>query len=132
MRRALVFVGPPPLSYALIDLSAHFPFVGVFNPAGYPFGVGFTFGPWTGKRYVYSHADDPAFADDDLELNGTRIFADNIAGSINGGATTLLIILPAGATLNVNVWDAGGSAGAFGSLRLYTRRLNPSDTPVIP
>lgn len=110
-------------SYDTINLAADFPGGGFLDPPGWPYGAGVTYGPYSGNRWIYSHADDPASADDDLAINGVKLFPDDIANTINGGATTFLHFLPAGSTMAVNVWNAGGGYGAGGSLRLYNRPL---------
>ncbi|MEI6493828.1 MAG: hypothetical protein WCO94_14870 [Verrucomicrobiota bacterium] len=85
-----------------------------------------TFGPYTVDRYVYSHAADPAGADDDLYLNGEAINFTNRSHVLFGGATTLIMTLPAGTPLVVNVRNSdywGGYCWAAGSLRLYNRPI---------
>jgi hypothetical protein len=112
----------PPLSYISVPLAPLFPPGGFVDPAGFPYPAQ-TIGPYPEKRWVYSHADNPAVADDDFYFNGEPYEANNFAGPINGGATTLILVLPAGGTFTVRIWNAGGSYGASGELRLYTRPL---------
>jgi len=87
--------------------------------------AGVTIGPFSGNRWVYSHADDPAAADDELAINGVILFQNDAADPINGGLTTLLHFLPAGQTFRVNVWNGIhlGYCWASGQLRLYSRPI---------
>jgi hypothetical protein len=116
------FVTAP--SYIDIQLATYFPFNG-FAPAGWAYGAaGFDFGPYSEDRWVYSHADDPAQADDDLAINGVLINSDSVAGYVAGTSTTLLHVLPAGEILNLNVWQAAGfNTYGLGALRLYDRPI---------
>jgi hypothetical protein len=111
-------------SYINIDLATYFPFNG-WAPVGWPYGAaGFDFGPYTEDRWVYSHADDPAFVDDDLAINGVLINPNSLAGYIYGPDTTLLHVIPAGEVLNLNVWhNVGAVSEGAGSLRLYDRPI---------
>ena len=82
-----------------------------------------TYGPYADLRFVYSHASDPACADDDLVINGVVLYPDDFANPINGGATTLFLVLRAGDIFSVNIRNAGGPCSGSGSLRLYNRPI---------
>lgn len=110
-------------SYIAIPLAPDFPSGGYLDPAGWPYGAGVTYGPFSGNRWIYSHASNPAGADDDLAIDGVILYGDSSANYVNGGATTFLHYLPAGQTMVVNVWNAGGQYWAIGELRAYNRPL---------
>lgn len=124
----------PSSSFTAINLATHFPGGGFINPPGYPYGDGVLFPSVAFDRWVYSHSDDPASPDNNIEINSVRFYYEpryfdagagwfNLAGPIAGGETTFLAFLPANQSLRLNVWDAGGSYGASGSVRLYNRPL---------
>lgn len=112
----------PDPSYTEINLQAHF-------PARYDVGKYYgaqEFGPYSGWRFIYSHSDNPASANDDLIINGTAINVDGHDDNVFGGATTLLLVLPPGFTFTVDILNNtayGGEAGGGGALRLYNRLL---------
>lgn len=114
--------------YEAVNLAPLFPdLYPAYNVEGWYSGnaAGVTIGPFSGNRWVYSHADDPAAADDELAINGVILFQNDAADPINGGLTTLLHVLPAGQTFRVNVWNGIhlGYCWASGQLRLYSRPI---------
>lgn len=119
---SLVFPAP---SFVAVDLDPHFPNDFVTYPTGWYRGIsaGVDFGPFAGDRWVYSHADDPAWADDDVAINGTVVYGDGTTDYINSGLTTFLLFLPAGRMFNVNVWNNTGWTWGGGRLRLYNRPI---------
>lgn len=117
-----------PPTFFTIDLGVEFP-PGPLVGYGERYGAK-TFGPYASTRFVYSHADDPAGADDDLVINGAIIDRDDLAEGIFDGATTLLLRLPAGDTFTVDIHNSviyGGFAYGTGRLRLYNKRLRPGE-----
>lgn len=123
-----VLVDYPPLSYFTINLGVEFvDFPGYWASAGW-FGPDKVFGPYPDNRWVYSHADDgadTAQVDDDLAVNGTLVFPDSLASYVvPDGATALLLVLPAGSTFTLNIWNASyGPTWGHGLLRLYNRPI---------
>ena len=115
---------PAAATYVAIDLHAEFPAgSGHGGDWAYPWK---TFGPYATDRWVYSHSADPVVADDDFGLNGVVIYPTGLTDPINGGATTLLLFLPAGQTFTLNIWNTTLGYlqyGAGGSLRLYNRPI---------
>ena len=117
----------PAASYITINLGVEFvDYPGVWAPAGW-FGPDKPFGPYADNRWVYTHADDGAMtaqADDDLAVNGSLIHPDYTAGYVvPGGATELLLVLPAGSAFTLNIWNHTGQVWARGYLRLYNRPI---------
>ncbi len=90
-----------------------------------------TVGPYAGPRWVYSHADAPASANDVLYVDGLAIdeiwpgkpAGYPIAHTVFGGATTLVLFLPAGTTFDVDIYNGVGTGGAGGRLRVYNRPI---------
>ena len=115
---------PAAATYVAIDLHAEFPAgSGHGGDWAYPWK---TFGPYATDRWVYSHSADPVVANDDFGLNGVVIYPTGWTDPINGGATTLLLFLPAGQTFTLNIWNTTLGYleyGAGGSLRLYNRPI---------
>ena len=72
-------------------------------------------GPYADDRWIFT---GNISADDDLTVDGLRVFADGAANQVGGG-NVFLKFLPRGGTARINVWNAGGWTGASGSLRLY-------------
>ncbi len=115
-------VVPAPVEMLSIDLGELFPNDYQNYPEGW-LGDWVTCGPYSEDRWLYSHADNPAAADDDLGIDGVAVYSDGYASYLNGGATTLLRFLPAGQTFTVNIWNSGGWCYASGELRLYSHEL---------
>ena len=116
---------PSVVAFDAVDLDPHFPNDFVIYPTGWYRGssAGVDFGPFAGDRWVYSHAADPAWADDDVAINGTVVYGDGTTDYINSGLTTFLLFLPAGRMFNVNVWNNTGWTWGGGRLRLYNRPI---------
>lgn len=114
---------PTQPEFHALDMATLFPGGGWTDPPGWPYGAGVTVGPYPDDRWLYSHADDPIQCDDDLAVDGVILFGNNLAGPVNGGQTTFLHFLPAGETVAVNIWNAGGSYWGAGTLRLYNRPI---------
>ncbi len=113
---------PAVAGYFRIDLVADFPMSYSVHSHGL-YGA-HTYGPYPDLRFVYSHAAEPAFFDDDLVLDGVLFeTADDLANYVGGGATTLLRVLPAGATFTVDVRNGIGPCWAQNYLRLYNRPI---------
>lgn len=116
--RVIASQGVPSLGYLEVDLAEIFPPTGDYW-RGAPGGDGnfsaATIGPYDRDRWIFSGT---ASADDDLILDGERIFPNNISDQIGGG-NVFLKFLPRGRTATLNIWNAGGVTGASGSLRLY-------------
>ena len=112
---------PATAAWTAIDLAADFP--GIIRGPGAYYGAR-TYGPFASNLFVYSHAANPAVANDDLAINGILLYEDNVTDAINGGTTTLLLFLPAGRTFTVDIRNRLGSTdgcGGGGTLRLYNR-----------
>lgn len=113
---------PPVAEYFSIDLVADFP-LSYSVPDHGLYGAQ-TYGPYPDLRFVYSHAASPAWFDDDLVLDGSLFEApDDTANYVGGGATTLLRVLPAGATFSVDIRNGSGMCWAQNFLRLYNRPI---------
>ena len=120
----IIFPAP---SYFTINLGVEF-----IDYPGFIAGTGWlgsdkTFGPYSDNRWIYSHVDDgtmTAQADDDLAINGVLVDPNGVAGYVvPGGATQLLLFLPAGMTFTMNIWNSGGFVWGHGLLRLYNRPI---------
>ena len=106
----------PDFSWFEINLVEYFPLrtdVGDFARYGAR-----TFGPYPVACSILSHADNPAWFDDDMVLNGSTIYPTGVADLVNGGATTTLLYLPAGNTFSVDVQNSYGWCWAQGALRV--------------
>lgn len=96
-----------------------------------PAGAGnlpdFTVGPYDSDYLVFSGNLE---VDDDLVIDGQRVFADDTAGPIVWGSNVFLKFLQAGQTLTLNIWNSGGSTGQNpgGSLYLYPYHIDSSDS----
>lgn len=121
----------PAASFTRIDLGVELAdFPGNYAPVGW-MGPDVVLGPYAHDVWIYSHADDGALAaqaDDDLAIGlgplteADIVFRNSQAGwVVPGGATALLLVVPAGQTWRVNVWNAGGYVWAHGKLRAYNR-----------
>ena len=116
----------PAASYFTINLGTEFVDYppGIWGPIGW-FGPDKTYGPYPDNRWIYAHASDGSMtpsADDDLAINAVKIHPDNLASYVvPGGATEMLLFLPAGRTFTLNIWNAGGNMWGHGYLRLYNR-----------
>lgn len=113
---------PPVAEFFRIDLVADFPMS--YSVSYHGLYGAHTYGPYPDLRFVYSHADEPAWFDDDLVLDGVLFeAADDLANYVGGGVTTLLRVLPAGATFTVDVRNGSGPCWAQNYLRLYNRPI---------
>lgn len=113
---------PPVAEFFRIDLVANFPMS--YSVPYHGLYGSHTYGPYPDLRFIYSHAAEPAWFDDDLVLDGVLFeAADDYANPPGGGATTLLRVLPAGQTFTVDVRNGGGPCWAQGYLRLYNRPI---------
>jgi hypothetical protein len=73
-------------------------------------------GPYGDDRWIFT---GNIGADDDLMIDGVRVFADGLANQVGGG-NVFLKFLPRGRVARINVWNSGGWTGASGALRLYS------------
>jgi hypothetical protein len=73
-------------------------------------------GPYADDRWLFT---GDIGADDDLMVDGVKVFEDGWANQVGGG-NVFLKFLPKGSTARINVWNAGGWTGASGALRLYS------------
>jgi hypothetical protein len=75
-------------------------------------------GPYNKDYWVFSGDLE---VDDDLVIDGQRVFADDTAGPIVWGSNVFLKFLRSGQTLTLNVWNSGSSTGQNpgGGLYLY-------------
>ena len=130
--------GNPTGYYDSLNMATEFPAGGFLDPAGYPYGSGGKiYGPYSGDRFLYSHSSNPINVDDVFLLNNIPVDGNPYAHVVNGGLTTFLYYLPEGQRFNLNVYNAGGSYGAAGELRLYltgglSMSILPEYTSVLP
>lgn len=82
------------------------------------------FGPYPFDSSIVSHADSPAWFDDDMVLNGEVVYPTGVADLVNGGVTTTLLSLPAGQTFSVDVQNSYGWCWAQNSLRVVPDTSN--------
>jgi hypothetical protein len=75
-------------------------------------------GPYDKDYWVFSGDLE---VDDDLVIDGVRVFADDTAGPIVWGRNVFLKFLRSGQTLTLNIWNSGSSTGqnSGGGLYLY-------------
>lgn len=73
-------------------------------------------GPYNKDYWIFS---GNLAVDDDLMIDGVKVFEDGWANQVGGG-NVFLKFLPKGGTARLNAWNAGGWTGASGSLRLYS------------
>jgi hypothetical protein len=111
--RAIVQSGVPNTPY--IESSPPWVSDGIGKPVGASTFQDHILGPYNKDYWIFS---GNLAVDDDLMIDGVRVFADGYSNQVGGG-NVFLKFLPKGGTARLNAWNAGGWTGASGAVRLY-------------